>query len=238
MSDEITFDVVKNWLSANKDADGVPNFLATIAPVPKVTSSVVKEFLSTPEGKEVLTPFMKSYADSRVTEAIKTHDVNWEAKVNEEVLKKTDARVKELYPELNEEPWKKEMREMKLQQEKDRAEYLASLQKAEADKQAEKLKADIVSLANEKKIDPWLTKKVKVSTLDEATELFSDYESWVKAHDEKIKNELIANNSFKPNGGKQPEGSGTKLDAANMSEADWIKVIEAGELNATLEKLK
>lgn len=237
MPDEITFDVVKNWFEANKNQDEAKAYFSAAFPAPKVSVDSVKEFLNTSEGKEILTPLMKSYGDSRVTEAIKTHDKNWELKLEEEVSKRTEEKIHELYPQ--EEPWKQEIRKIQEESAKATKEIQDKLQKAEAEKEQERLRAEVMSLANDMKVDPWVVKKIKVASVDEAKDVFNEYAAFVKEHDEKIKNEIISNGAMKPGGGNPPVTQvGGKLNPENMSQEDWVSVIEKGELDKTLAKLK
>ena len=207
----MTIEEIKAWLGANKEEKDVIAFVAEITPEAKITAEAVQPFLETPEGKELLQPI----TDRAVSGAIKTYkeghfDSEVKAEVAKEVLRLNPAET----------PESKEIRELR-----------EKFDKSEEGRKKDKLQRMIVERAAEQKVDSWWVDDFSGNTIEEAEVFLGKIKTHDAAIEERTRNELLA-------AGFKPGGSGTgdknKVDLSKLSQADAIKMEEAGELDAAM----
>lgn len=234
---ELTLTMVKEWLTANKDKDEVKVYFTEITPKTTITAENVKAYLESDDGKKLIInhPTVKSYGDSRVMEAIKTHDEKMKSKIEADIAAGVEKKIVELYPD--EDPKAKEMRKLKEDTERQLREFKAETEKAKADQEAEKLRNLIITRANEKKLDAAFLKRAKLDKPEDVDAYAEEIEAILKQREDKIRNELIAEGSRKPGSGKGQENKG-KIDVESLSREDWEKIIKEGKLEETLANAK
>lgn len=208
----MTIEEIKEFLIDNKDDEKVKSFLTSMVQKTPITSDEVIEFLKTEDGKIIIQPIV----DQRVTDAVKTRDRTHTQNLEIEVKKRVATEILKLNPQ--EEPWQKEIRELKEMNETERKE-----------RAKDNLKRQIVEEAAKMGVNPFFVDDY----IPESFEVGKLYLQKIKTHDaELIKtkaNELMSA-SFKPGSGT--EKGNTKIDLATMTQADLIRL----EMDGTLDQ--
>jgi hypothetical protein len=208
---ELTLELVREWLAANKAQDTVKAFLKELGAGPALGADTVGPWLETEDGKKLVQP----YVDKRVTDAIKTHDTKTKETTEAEVKRRVAEELLKANPQ--ETPQDKQIRELREQMDADRKESAR-----------DKLKRAIVEEAAAQGVPSWWVDEYSGNTIEEA-KLFV---AKVKKHNEelttKAKNEVLTT-GFKPGSGNGTDK--TKKDVSKLSLAEAIAMEEAGELN-------
>lgn len=211
----MTIDDVKAFLSENKDAPEVQEFIAGFGGGGMPTADQVREFIATEEGKLVIQPVI----DSTVTKAIKTRDKAHEQAMNAEVSRRVAAEMLKLNPQ--EEPWQKEMREVRENLENERKERARDNMKRQLVEEAARMGVDPFF------IDDYLPESIEVGKL---------YLQKIAARDkaviQKANNELLAAGSYKPAAGQGKDAQ--KIDLSKLSRDELVKMEQEGSLDSAI----
>jgi len=181
----LTLEQVKEFLIQNKEKPEVVSLFSELNPRPELTVDEVKPFLETKEGKELIQP----YGDKRVTDALATYKKGaFEAEVKARVA----AEILKMNP--GETPEQKQIREMREEMEKDKA-----------DRERERLQGQIKELAFKEQVDPEFISGINFGSLEEAALYTKNFKAKQEELKLKVTNELLANGSYKPKGGNESD---------------------------------
>lgn len=209
---EITIADVKKFLEESKDSDETKAFLAELVKPAEVTPDMFKAYAESDDGKVILEPMV----DKRVTEAVKTRDKFWEKeRLEPEVKKRVAAEVLKLNPK--EEPWQREIRELKEENEKEKAE-----------RAKDQLKRQIVEKAQAIGVDAFFLEDFLPPTLEQGELYLKRIVDRDKKIAEKAANDLMASGKFVPSGAKPQE---KKIDLSKLSFEDAVKLELEGKLD-------
>lgn len=201
------------WLSENKEDETVKKFIDGYAIEKPIDAAQVLAYMETDAGKAIVQPIV----DKRVTTAVQTRDKFWETEKLEPELKKRLA-VEVLKMNPKEEPWQKEIRELKEENEKEKS--------ARAQ---DNLKRLIVEKAAALGVEPFFIDEYTPPSIEQG-ELFLQK---IREHNtkltEKITNDLIAKNAYVPGAGKEKEG---KIDFSKLTMAEAVKMEMEGKLDS------
>jgi hypothetical protein len=186
--ESLTLEQVKGFLVQNKDKAEVSALLSELNPV---TVDSVSAFLETKEGQDLIQP----YGDKRVTSAIDTYR---KGKFEAEVKARVAAEILKMNP--GETPEQKQIREMREEMEKDKA-----------DRERERLQGQIKELAFKEQVDPEFISGINFGSLEEAALYTKNFKAKQEELKLKVTNELLANGSYKPKSGE------TKVDGPNLN---------------------
>lgn len=203
---EITLDQVKEYLTQNKDKPEIATLFSELHPI---TVDEVSAFLETKEGQDLIQP----YGDKRVTSAIETYK---KGKFEAEVKARVAAELLKMNPA--ETPEQKQIRELRETMETDKKE-----------REHERLIGQIKELAFNEKVNPKFISGINFASLEEAALYVKNF----KAEQEILKtatvNELLANGSYKPKGGNDPDKK--KIDLSKLTMEEAIELEMKGELD-------
>ena len=208
--ENLTIDIIREWLAENKDSKEVKAFFDEVAKGPDIDS--VRKFLETAEGKSLLQPI----TDKRVTEALQTYKENH---YDKDLKAGVAAEILRLNPQ--ESPLEKQIREL--------TDKMAETERKAA--QAD-LRRKIVERAAQEKIDSWWVDEFSGNTIEEADVFLGK----VKAYTDKVKTDAkneILTTGFKPGSGTG--GNGKKPDISKMSQEELIKLEMEGTLDTILQ---
>ena len=211
---ELTIELVREWLAANKAQEPVKAFLKELGAGPALTAEVVAPWLETDDGKKLVQPMI----DKRVTDGVKTHDEKTKESVAAEVKRRVAEEMLRANPQ--ETPDQKQIRELREQMDADRKEAAR-----------DKLKRAIVEEAARQGVPSWWVDEYAGGTIEEA----KLYIAKVKAHADEIANK--AKNELLASGHKPGSGNGKdkpKVDASKLSIEEAIKLELAGTLNEAI----
>lgn len=207
--EELTIEQVKEFLIQNKEKPEIVTLFSELNPRPELTVDEVRPFLETKEGKELIQP----YGDKRVTEALNTYKKGaFEAEVKARVA----AKLLELNP--GETPEQKRIREL---EEKDAARDREWAQK--------ELKSNIEKLAFKEGVDPEFISGINFASVEESALYIKNLKTREESIKQKVTNELLANGSYKPKGGKA--GDESKIDLSKLTTEQAIELEMKGELD-------
>lgn len=210
----MTIEEIKEFLIDNKDDEKVKSFLSSMVHKEPVTPDEVNEFLKTEDGKSLIQP----YVDQRVTEAVKKRDKVHVEALEVEVKKRVATEVLKMNPA--EEPWQKEIRELKEMNESEKRE-----------RAKDNLKRQIVEEAAKMGVNPFFVDDYTPDSF-EVGKLFLQK---IKAHEDelvKVKaNELMAG-GFKPGSGSD-KGNG-KMNLSTLTRDEMIRLELEGRLDENL----
>ena len=215
MANEITVEVVKEFLTTNKEDEGVIAFLAEITPEAKLTAEAVLPFLETQEGKALVDPIV----DRAVTGGVKTYK---EGNYEKDLQAATAAGVAKEMLLLNPEETLQDKRIREL-------ENAVEDQKKKGDKNilTRELTEESVRLG----IKPVFIEEYTGGTREEGFV----YLRKVKAE---LEEGISIGVNAKLSAGFKPGASGTgdknKIDVSKLSVEEVIRMEEAGELDAAL----
>lgn len=214
----LTSDLVVKWLE-NKESEEVQKFLKQHAS-PEITQEQFTAFLETEKGAEMVSPLI----DKRVTEAVKKRDKYHEENREKEIKSRVAAEILKLNPQ--EEPWQKEIRELKAENEKER--------KARAQDQ---LKREIVEEAAKMGVDPFFIDDYLPNTIDEAKLYLKRIKDFSNTIVEKTTNELLAK-GYKPGSGNGEGDQRRKSlqDLSKLSQEEMIHLEMEGSLDSSLSR--
>ncbi len=217
MANEITVEAVKEWMTTNKEDEGVITFLAEITPeAPSITSENVLPFLETTEGKALVEPLI----DKRVTRAVQTHDAKTQEANEAKVRGMIAAEMLKINPE--ETPEQKQIRELR-----EEMDAVRSTSKKDT------LMRQVVETVASKELPSWLADIIvnPVDTPEEGQLAAEKLRGFLSERETETTNKLMA-------GGFKPGGSGTgdknKIDVSKLSVEEVIRMEEAGELDTVL----
>lgn len=216
----LTIKEVLEFLTANKENEELSVlfeegglFADKVNKNPSLTPDLVLDFLKTDEGQTLIQPIV----DKRVSDAVKKRDKYHEGIIESEVKRRLAAEILKLNP--TEEPWQKEIRELREENEKEKKE-----------RAKENLKRQIVEEAARIGVDPFFIEDY----LPESYEVGQLYLQKIKNRDkqieEKITNDLLTRGQ-KPGAGADPGKPKVKSDLSKLSLAEMIKMEENGELD-------
>jgi len=210
----MTFEEVQAFFTEHKDDVEVQAFIQQLSPVQDVTPDKVGEFLKTEDGRMIVQPLI----DQAVTKAVKTRDKAHEIVLDSEVKKRVASEVLKMNPQ--EEPWQKEIRELKEANEKEKAE-----------RAKDNLKRQLVEKAAAIGINPFFIEDFMPDTIEQG-EL---YLKRIKEHDEnlikKTNVDLLAS-GYKPKAGFEKDSK--KLDLSKLTQEDAIRLEMEGKLDEQL----
>lgn len=206
-----TLEDVKKFIEDNKDVPEVAAFITSISIDKPLDTSVVKGYLETVEGKQLLQPILDSFA----TRAIQTHDEKKRKEIEAEVARKVNEKLMELN--------KEDTPEQKML--KDQALRMRELEeKYENDKKL----AKINEIAYKMGIDPTFVEGINFESAEHFGLYANRFQEYIKKEKEKALNEFTVQNSHKPGKGQEKEN---KVDLSKMSQADIIRMEMSGELD-------
>lgn len=212
----MTIDDVKAFLSEHKDDVEVKAFYAEISPEHSVTPDEVNEFLKTDDGKVIVQPMI----DQAVTKAVKTRDKAHEVILENEVKKRVAGEVLKMNPQ--EEPWQKEMREMREKME-------ANEKKMAVDN----MKRQLVEKAAVMQINPFFIEDYLPESIEQGELFLQKIKSYNDDLTKKVTNELVAK-GFKP-GSAVEKANSQKVDLSKLTQADLIRLEMEGQLDQQIE---
>lgn len=205
---------IKAYLEENKDDVEVKAFLAELSPAGELTSEKVGEYLKTEEGRLLVQPLI----DATVTKAIKTRDKAHEVTMESEVKKRVAAEIVRLHPE--EEPWKRELREMQ-----------ESLEKEKTERARDNLKRQLVEEAAKRGVDTFWLDDYTPPSFDEGVAFLQKITQYQKDLVMRTNNELMAKSGYKPTAAGPTE---PKTDLSKLTQADLIRLEMEGALDAAM----
>ena len=208
---ELTIEMVREWLAANKAQDTVKAFLKELGVGPALTADVVAPWLETDDGRKLVQPMI----DKRVTEGVKTHDEKTKESVAAEVKRKLAEEMLKANPQETAE--QKQLREIRSQME--------TIQKGAA---KDKLISAVMAEAARVGIPTWWVDEYAGGTIEEAKVFIGKVKAQQDEIANKAKNELLAS------GHKPGSGNGQvkpKVDASKLSIEEAIKLELEGKLN-------
>ena len=208
---ELTVDVVREWLKANAAQDGVKAFLKELGTAP-LTAETVGPWLATDDGRRLVEPII----DRERTRAVKTHDEKTR-EANEAAVKKAlDEAIAKANPK--ETPEQKEIREMRAEMAK---------QKAETERKERQL------ALSEKAQKAGVTALLPKGYLPEdMSELDAELARIRKAIDEMATatvNERLAGGHKPGSGNGKTAGDGADLKSMTLAQAERLEI--EGKLN-------
>jgi DNA-binding ferritin-like protein (Dps family) len=219
----MNWDEVLKAIEEGKDSEEVKKFLTAMLDKygkKELTGDEVNAFLDTEDGKKLIQPRI----DTVVTKALQTRDKSWEEKNKDAIEKEVKKRVADEVLKMNpqEEPWQKEMRELKEKMDQKDKDYARS-----------ELKRQITEEAAKMGIDPFFLEDYIPETI-EAGKLYlkriSDHNKKVK---EAVVNELVASGQYKPNGEKRKDDN--KIDLGKLSVEEATKLELEGKLDENFD---
>jgi len=213
---EITLDDVKTFIEENKDIADVQAYVAELVPETTLSKEKVVEFLGTEDGKILLQPSI----DQAVTKAVKTRDKAHEQVMEAEIKKRVAAEVLKLNPA--EEPWQREIRELKTANEAEKAE-----------RAKDNLKRQLVESAAKIKIEPFFIDDFVPASKEEGDLYLQKIADYTKKIKEETVNELMAK-GYKPGAGEdstEHKGKMTPQEYAKLSFNERIAMVESGEVD-------
>jgi len=211
---ELTIEQVREWLTQNKETDGVKDFLSELSTEKPLTPEAFQKYLESADGDKLIQPLI----DKRVTDAVKTRDRVNEEKLESELKKRLAVELLKINPQ--ETPEQKQIRE--LREEMDKEKKL---------REKDLLKRQIVEAAAAVGLDPFFVDSYLPESLEEAQLYIKKIQERDKKRDEKLANELVSSSSFKPKSG---EDNKKKVDLSKLSVKEMQKLEESGELDALL----
>ena len=216
---ETTLDDVKAFIEANKDnAELKALILEHSAPV-EISKEKVVEFLGTEDGKTLIQPTV----DKAVTKAVQTRDKAHEQVLEAEVKKRVAVEVLKLNP--TEEPWQKEIRELKEENDKEKRERAKDI-----------MKRQIVEKAAKISIDPFFIEDYLPESIEQGELYLQRIADYTKKVKDATVNELMAK-GFKPGAGdddKSKKGKMTGAEYAKLDMATRIAMVESGEADQVM----
>lgn len=209
------WDQIVKYFTEHKDDAEVKEFIAKLQGEHKVTKEEFESFLGTDEGKSVVQPMI----DQRVTQALTTNDKKWNDKNKELIESEVKKKVAEEILKINpaEEPWQREIRELKEQNAKDKAE------RDRAD-----LKRMVVEEAARMKIEPFFIEDFLPSTIEEGKLYLKKIDGFLKKYKDDVVNEVMVSGSERLKSGKDKEG---KIDLSKLTQEEIIRM----EMDGTLD---
>ena len=221
---ELNLETVAKWLKENKEQEEVKHFLSDLtagAGEPgEISAERINEFLSTEDGQKLIQPLI----DKRVTEAVKKRDKYHEDKFEADLKQRLAAEVLKLNPQ--EEPWQKEIRELREENEREKRE-----------RAKDNLKRQMVEEAAKLGIDPFFVDDYVPGSLEQGQLYLQKLQKWSKSIEDKTANSLLSG-GYKPGTGNAPANNGGKSikDLSKLSFSDLVALEESGELDKITTK--
>jgi hypothetical protein len=212
----MTIEEIKAFLAANKDDAEVKAFLAELSPEHELTSAEVETFLGTEDGKTILNPRI----DQAVTKAVKTRDKAHADILENEIKKRLAVEVLKLNPQ--EEPWQKDLREMK-----------ENLENEKAERARDNLKRQLVEEAVKMGVNPFFIEDYVPPSIEVGKLFLQNIAKHDKDVSLKVTNELLAS-GYKPGQGNEKKTNGQKQDLTALSQAELIKLEMEGVLDSAI----
>ncbi len=215
---DLTIELVREWLTENKDTEEVKGFFAEIIPeAPSITAENVLPFLDTPEGKALIEPRI----DQRVTSAVQTHDVKTQEANDTKVKTAIAAEKLKLNPAETVE--QKQIRELQEQ-------VSAVTTKSERDMLTRK----VVEIVAAKGLDTRCADMIldPISTPEQGEVAAETLRTIFSEHDTETTNKLMSN-GFKPGAGDDKKD---KVDLSSLSWEETLAMETEGTLNAAIDK--
>jgi len=181
----MTLEEIKKFFEENKDDAEVTTYIESLTKDNPLNPELVGAYLNTTEGKAIVQPMI----DSRVTEAIKTHDEKQKPKVEAAIKAGITAEMLRLNPA--ETPEQRQIREMRQSQEEMKNEW-----------ERERLDNQITTEAAKRNIPIDIVKGIPFPSFDHAVNVMTAYEQQKQKDIEKEVNARLAVVP-KPGNGKQ-----------------------------------
>lgn len=211
---DLTLEQVKAFFEANKDRADIAEYLLTFATEKELTTETVNAYLETPEGKVVLQPRLDRYA----TQAIRTHDEKQAPVIEAKIKAGVNEGIRKLHPEETEE--QKQIREMR-----------EDMERMKKDGEQKELRNSILMEAKNRNVPLELVNDIPYPSLDHFKNTASIWDQIRTKEVEKLVNEKLAANSYKPQGGND---KGDKVDISKLSQAELIQMEIEGKLDAAM----
>lgn len=200
------------FIDENKENEEVSTWLKGFEKQVDLNGDVILDFINkSQENKQVIQPLI----DKAVTQAVKTRDKAHEGILETEVKKRVAAELLKLNP--SEEPWQKEIRELKEQNENEKKE-----------RAKDNLKRQIVEEAARLKIDPFFIEDYLPNSFDEAIIYLKKIQDYSKKVVEATTQNLLAQ-GFKP-------GASANTDMKNKIKASEYRKLPQAERVEMLQK--
>jgi uncharacterized membrane protein YheB (UPF0754 family) len=208
------FEEVLTFIEEHKEDQEVADWLKSFSVEKPLDAAKVMEFVQSAEGKELIQPII----DQNITKAVKTRDKVHEQMLESEVKKRVASEILKLNPQ--EEPWQKEIRELKEANENERKE-----------RAKDNLKRQIVEEAARQGIEPWFIEDFLPESFDQGKLYIQKIKDNIKKVEEKKVNELMAS-GYKPGAGAEKKSDGTMKasDYAKLDLETRIAMVESGEI--------
>ena len=206
----MTIAEIRAYLEENKDDVEVKAYLAETAKPRTATPEDIGEFLKTEDGRLLVQPMI----DSAVTKAVKTRDKAHEVTFESEMKKRLSAEILKMNPQ--EEPWQKELREVK-----------ETLEKEKSERAKDQLKRQLLEEAVKLQVDPFYFEDYLPESIEQGRLFIQKIQAREKALKEQVSNETLAT-SFKPGSGSERPG---KIDLTKLSQAEIVKLEMEGKLD-------
>lgn len=210
---DLTVDVVREWLTANKGQEPIKAFLKELGQ-PVLTAETVGPWLATDEGKKYIEPII----DRERTRAVKTHDDKTKEERADAVKKAVEDAVAKANPKETAE--QKSIRDL-----------TERLEKSERASKEKELRLALSEKARAKGVDTFLPGDYLPSDLTAAEAEMDRINKAVEERVNKTVNEKLAG-GHKPGSGSN--GSSTKTDPTKLTVEQAVALELAGKLDETL----
>lgn len=203
---------IRAYLAEHKDDEDVVTFMGEFATTKETTPDDVLEFLKKDEGRKLVEPFI----DQAVTKAVKTRDKAHEVALESEVKRRVAAEVLKINPQ--EEPWQKEIRELKEMNEQEKRE-----------RAKDQLKRQLVEKAAALNVNPFFIEDYLPESIEVGELYLKKIKEFAEGVEKKAVNDLMASNSLKPKSGSNKET--VKKDLSKLTQEEAIRLEMEGKLD-------
>jgi len=210
---ELTVDIVREWLAANKATDPVKVLLKELGQ-PVLTAEIVGPWLEGDDGKKLVEPIV----DRERTRAVKTHDAKTKETVDAEVKRRVAEELLKANPQ--ETPEQKQIRELREQMDADRKEAAR-----------DKLKRAIVEEAAAQGVPSWWVDEYSGNTIEEAKFFLAKVKKHTGEIETKAKNELLTT-GHRPGSGNGMDKK--KMDVSKLSFKEALQMETENKLDAAI----
>ncbi len=212
----MTIEEIKAFLAENAESEDVKAFVAELTP--KVTPELVTAYLGTEDGERLLKTHPAT--DARVTQGVKTAVEKERAKIADEVQRLVAAEKLKLNPA--ETPEQKQIRELTEQFNAEKEARAKETLQRQLIEEAATLKVDILPILQSGYLPP---------SLEQGKVFLQEQKKIYEALEAKVRNDLVANGSFKPGSG---DGNKRKVDLDALTPAQMLELEKSGELDKIL----
>jgi hypothetical protein len=208
----MTIQEIRDYINEHKDDEEVSTFIGEFNQPKEIGTDDVLEFLKKDEGRQLVQPFI----DQAVTKAVKTRDKAHEIAMESELKKRVASEVLKLNPQ--EEPWQKEIRELKEANE---------LEKRERAK--DQLKRQLVEKAAAINVNPFFIEDYLPESIEQGELYLKKIKEYGESIEKKAINDALASGTMKPKSGSSKDT--IKKDLSKLSDKELRQLEEEGKLD-------